>query len=138
MKNNILFPIILIISLSACQEDNETIYAVDPQIGPFVETFYAEASERGITVPKNLVAEFKDIQGISETQVNQGQNHLYIKELLFNTIDDRQVEAHIYYRLGAMLLRKENSDGISFMNPAYMFEPYNPVNKEAMFDNLFN
>lgn len=138
---NVLFALVIFSTLIACEEENVTRYSVDPRIDSYVTTFYDEAAERLITVDRNLVAEFKDIQGISKAETTHDQNYLYFNPMMFDGFKDEgleaQIEAHVFYRLGGLLLKKDISEGVSFMNPDYMFTPYNEVNKEAMFDNLF-
>lgn len=129
---------VLTVFVISCTEENEIRYSVDPALSTYVETFYAEAAERGVTIPKNLVATLSaNVQGISKADIDMEQNRLIFNEVLISTMPTSLVEAHVYYRLGGLFLKKNISEGVSFMNPDYMFTPYNPVNKEAMFDALF-
>lgn len=140
MKNYLLLTA-CILFLASCQEDNETIYSVDHNLKPYVSTFYDEAAERGVTIPQNLIAELKGGQAISGVDTRHEQNYLYFDPATFATYYNEnrepQIEAHVYYRLGQLFLKKDISEGESFMNPDFMFEPYNPASKEAMFDALF-
>ena len=130
--------LIILAALGACQEDNEVIYSVDPALATYVDTFYAEASERGVAIEKNLVAEIDaNIQSISTSTKNMDQNIIKVSPI-FQGLDTRQREAHIYYRMAQVFLHIDIDEGESFANPDYMFQPYNPINKEAMFDNLFS
>lgn len=140
MKTYIL-PLALLIFFASCNEENETIYSVDPALESYVSAFYTEAAERGVTIPRNLIAELKAIQGISHAQTDYEQNKLYFNDTMFANFKaagvEPLIEAHVFYRLGGLLLHREISEDLSFMNPAFMFEPYNSENKEAMLDRLF-
>lgn len=130
--------LLILVIFSACSEDVEMVYSVDPNLQPYVDTFYSEASERGVVIEKNLVAEIDvNIQSISTGDRSMDQNIVRVSPI-FLGLDTRQQEAHIYYRMAQVFLRVDIDKGESFANPDFMFKPYNPVNKEAMFDNLFS
>lgn len=141
MKNYI-FPLVLFFALLSCSEENpQPVRQIAPALAPYVSMFYAEAAERGVTISQNLTAEFKYIQAISQIDEVKGRNYLYFNPVIFNGYKtggyEALIEAHVFYRLGGLLLHNDISEEISFMNPNFMFEPYNPQNKEAMFDRLF-
>jgi hypothetical protein len=105
MKHYILIAFILL-SLGACQEENEILYSVDLALAPYVDTFYSEAAERGTTIPKNLIAEFKAVQAITKGDKRNGQNYLYVDPAIFRGFNETQREAQIVYRLANIFLHK--------------------------------
>lgn len=136
MKTFIVTVVTFVLIIS-CDEANETIYRVDPQLSSYVSIFYEQAAARGVIVDKNLIAEVKHIQGISQADNIMGQNYIrFNPEML--TLDAKQIEAHVYYRMAQVFFHINISDGVSFANPAFMFKPYDSQNKDAMFDNMFN
>src|SRR5690349_6756173 len=109
MKKSILF-FALFATILACKEENEIRYSVTPELAPYVETFYAETAERGVTIPKNLVAELKSAQGITSGQTIEGQNYLYFNPVIFAEHKrlgmENQIEAYVVARMAAIFLHK--------------------------------
>lgn len=143
MKNFIV-TIAIVIILAGCQEENETVYSIDSALDPYVSTFYAEAAERGVVIPKNLIGEIKLGQSMVETYTQHNQNYLYFQPTSFDYYikrnEERFIEAHVYNRLGGLFLKRSPilaEDSLSFMNPKIRFGGYDPVNKEILFDELF-
>lgn len=87
------FLISLIIIITACNEDGEVIYSVDPFLAPYIDTFYSNNPG----VPRNLIAELNDAktQAISKAETNQGQNYLYFSETLFNSFTASGMKSEI-------------------------------------------
>lgn len=128
--------LIFLAALGACQEENSTIYSVDPALSPYVDTFYAEAAERGVIPPRNLIAEFKGIQAGVEVDMRGDQNYLFVHPTTFERMGAGALEVQIYSRLGGLFLKRSTSEDYSFMNPD-IYAAYNPADKEALFDELF-
>lgn len=47
-----LYCLLILAALGACQDENETVYSVAPELTPYVEAFYAEASQSGKLSPR--------------------------------------------------------------------------------------
>ena len=129
MKRYIL-PILILAALGACQDENEVRYSVDPQLQPYVDTFYNEAAERGVVIPKNLVAELNEVvQGISTAEIDNGQYYLHFNATMFDGFKaagvESQIEANIYGKLAEVFRKK------SFMTKV-------ATDKESYFDEVFN
>lgn len=127
MKNYIL-PIVLFCTVMSCEEENSTRYSIDPQLAQYVDVFYGEASERGVTIPRNLVAELSahGVQGISKSEVSHDQYYLYFNETMFTNFKaaglESQIEANVFVRLTEVFMKRNI--------------PYQP-SKEAYFDAVF-
>lgn len=137
---NYLFCLLVLVA-TACNEDNEIVYSVDPELQPYVNTFYTEAAERNVVIPKNLIAEIKAVQSAAQVDTQYGQNYLYFDPINLDyyvqNAGERFIEAHIYNRLGGLFLKRSPSTEYSFMNPEVRYGGYNPDDKEALFDELF-
>lgn len=118
---------IILAALGACQEENKTIYSVDPTLSPYVDTFYTEASERGVTIPQNLIAEFKPVQAIAKGETRQDQNYLYVDKAMFDGFNETQREAQIVYQLAGIFFHEPEPGLVGLTIP---------YNREAAFDSF--
>lgn len=117
----------ILAALGACQEENEVIYSVDPALAQYVETFYSEAAERGVTIPKNLVAEFGEVQAIAKGETTHGQNYLSVSKAMFDGFNDSQREAQIVYQLAGIFFHVSEPGLIGLSSP---------YNRETAFDSF--
>jgi ribosomal protein L17 len=63
MKHYIILAVVAL-SLMSCDED-EITYTSDVELQPYIEKFFTEAEEHGVTLEKNLVARLGYIQGVA-------------------------------------------------------------------------
>lgn len=113
---------IVLLMAFACTDENEIVYSVDPALESYVDTFYQEASERGLTLPKNLIAEvsFK-AQAIANGSIDRGQKYVYVSESIpMNS----GMERYIFNALGEVFVHnKVTVSGV--------------YDREAFFNELF-
>lgn len=110
MKNKSLLFLALIAVLTSCHDD-DTQYAVAPELETYVNTFISEAQERGVTIPKNnLIAELTDFkaQAVANTATDGDQKYLYVHKGLFDySVSSGQtslIEYNIFNALGEIFV----------------------------------
>jgi hypothetical protein len=134
MKKVIVF-LILGFSLVSCSEDDAVTFNTDPALTPYVEKFFTEAEEHGVSLERNLIAKLGYIQGITQSYKGGDQNFLTYKEEQFNMHSDIQRQAFVCFELGKLFLGRSYEDKPgTFMR---LFTVYDPADEEAMFDELF-
>lgn len=117
-------PIITIIlfALCSCTDFDQTLsYQVDPKLAPFVDSFYAEAQKRGITLYKdNLIVRFTDnCPGCNGRSTVEGdQRVVVINRWSYDgyITDSAAIEFLVFHELGhALLYRPHNDPALSIM-----------------------
>jgi hypothetical protein len=109
----------------SCSENDDPKFSVSPELSPFVESFYAEAQSRNVSIPKNLVAELKSTQAITDYNRTEGQNYLYfstgIYEHRINNGMEPEIEKDVYIALSKLLLKRNISwaNKEQFLNEAF-------------------
>jgi hypothetical protein len=127
--------LILGFSLVNCTEDETVTYTPDAALTPYVEKFFTEAEEHGVSLERNLISKVGQCQAVTDFKTEGDQKILIYNESAFNRHSDVQRQAHVCFILGKALLgRSYEEKAGSFMNgiPAY-----NPADEQAMFDELF-
>jgi hypothetical protein len=106
MKHTLTLALALIVLVS-CTE-NDTVYTVSPELSPYVDAFYSDASAAGIDVPKNLIADLKVTQSTMKAETTNGQNYFYLNTNSFNSYsqDQEWLASRVYAGLGRLLLHK--------------------------------
>lgn len=115
-KHIVVFYLFLISNLfltSSCSED-DVRYSVSPELETYVNTFIAEAQERGVTIPKNnLIAELTDFkaQSVANATTDGDQRYLYVHKGLFDygtaTGNTTLVEYSIFNELGGIFVKNK-------------------------------
>src|ERR1043165_7575563 len=86
MKNKSLLIAAMMLACFACSEDDDTQYAVSPELETYVNTFISEAQERGVTIPQNnLIARLTtfEAQSIANASKDGDQNYVFVHEGIF-------------------------------------------------------
>lgn len=139
MKKIIL--ILSIFTLFSCSE--ETVYKVDAELQPYVESFYAEAGERGHTLQKdNLLVVMKaSVQAHTNVGNGGGQKYIYFSEASFGYLSEDQIEFEMYAGLAPILLGKSLSGSIKEMpeysDVEYAQAVYTQDSREEILNRLF-
>lgn len=121
MKN--LISILVLSALFLSCSDDDTSYSVAPELEGYVNTFIAEASERGVTVPQNLIAEISHkAQAIANASIDKNQNYLYVTPAL--PVNSISVELNVYNALGELFVKNR------------VVIDYATYEQEAFFDDL--
>lgn len=134
----IIFPLVTFTLLMSCEEETpQPVQQIDTALDPYVSTFYDEAIERGVTIPRNLVATFKDeIQGISKSEVRDGQNYMYVNRAIFMSADQAQKEAIVVHRMASLFVMEPEPEVIDRQRPELGLFPH--YEREAFFDSIFD
>jgi predicted Zn-dependent protease len=148
----------LVVVLFACESSDPTAkYSIEPGLEVHVNTFFQEASARGIVLPQeNLVvrlrpqSEFND-QGRFTTEGNQRiitiQTELYqyytsdgCKNYYDNSYCYNRLEILMFHELGHALLGREHTDGESYMSTEFITPviPYEEEQRTALINELFS
>jgi hypothetical protein len=118
----IIYTLLLAVSFFACSDD-DTSYSIAPELEAYVNTFIAEAGERGVTVPQNLIAEVSHkAQSIANASIEGNQNYLYVTNTIPTTAIS--VELNVYNALGELFVKNR------------VVIDYATYEKEAFFDDL--
>jgi hypothetical protein len=122
---NILLLLAFVSVFTACSED-VTTYQVDAELQSYVDSFYTEASSRGVTLPKNnlIVKLSPTVQAYTKVDAGDGQRAVYFNETAYGYLTDFMIESEMYKALAAALLNKN------------LYE-YTPSGKAAQLDDLF-
>jgi hypothetical protein len=116
-KITLILTLISVVAMSC--EENEVSYYVAPELAPYVDAFYSEASARNVTIPKNLIADLSTtVQAYTKEGTDKGQNTLYYNSLIFQGQKDAGLEAEIekttFMAMGRLFMKKnvewENRD----------------------------
>jgi len=101
----LLFAWVFLLGIDSCT-DHEPVYRVDDSLQTYVDLFYAEAQERGVEIPRNLIADHSGhrVQGVTYSETRNGQNYLYVTD---NIIDGRILEYSINQSLGGLFAYKK-------------------------------
>ena len=131
---------LLIASLVACEDNSDPIFQVESELRPYVDVFYAEAAERGVTIERNLVARLADyeVQGIAKTDKRGGQRHLLVDRAVFNSMKaagaEHEIEALVVYQLAGSFLGRPLQEIVDLENiERGIFPEYD---RESTFDAL--
>lgn len=143
MKYIILISLILF----SCESYN---YSVQPELKPYVDSFYQEAEKRGVKVQKdNLIIRIsndtKGNLGLTKYSSNgpqvTSQIYVNIKEDYFNKNSVQCIESVVFHELGHALLLRSHCDCTgSFMNvetERHTCYPANTTSRELLLDELF-
>lgn len=138
MKNLILLSCLLVIV--SCTDDNGPIYAVDPELTEYVDSFFQEAIDRGKSIARtNLTVSLRDIEDTTELGVdysNNGQRYIYFSRKVFNNLnsagDKISIEYELYKRLSVNYLDKSIYQVVTDMNVEYSSDT-----REAVLNELF-
>jgi hypothetical protein len=131
MKTTMFLALALIV-LASCNDDQEIVYHVSPDLSPIINEFYQSAESHGVTIPKNLIADFSnDIQASIQGGRIGDQKTLYIRQGWFNWLSQDQREKWIFLNLGKLFLNKPAEDMVEVL------DGYNSENKAAKLDSLF-
>jgi hypothetical protein len=135
MKNYISI-LMVGISLMCCTENEEVTYRADAELSPYVDKFFSEADEHGVSLEKNLVAKLGDAQAVVNYTIDNDQKILIYDKDAFNQHSNVQRQAYVCFTLGKVFLgRSYEAKPGTFMNA---IPAYNPADEEAMFDELFS
>jgi hypothetical protein len=108
MKQTILFAVALIV-LASCTE-NEPVFSINPELVPYVDAFYSDASSASVDVPKNLIADIQTCQSIVVVDSSPGEAKLLIDHASFYNMKHKGqedlIKVYVYTGLGRALLRK--------------------------------
>jgi uncharacterized protein YfaS (alpha-2-macroglobulin family) len=102
MRKIIAF-VILGFSLMNCTED-EVIHQTDAALTPYVEKFFTEAEEHGVSLERNLISKVGYCQGVTNYTSNGDQKILIYNESSFLQQSDVQRQAYVCFTLGKALL----------------------------------
>jgi hypothetical protein len=120
MKKCIL--ILLAIVAISCEEDTETSYSVDPALQSYVDTFIAEAGERGATIEaKNLIVKYGDAQAMVRADILKGQRYI-----LVNPATPAPMEYFVFNEMAGLLLK----------NKIVEEDYYQTYDRETFFDQV--
>lgn len=108
MKKVLMFVAALIV-LASCSEENDVVYSVDPALALYVDAFYQDAAAEGINLPKNLVAELKSTQAVTNFYKQHDQNYLQYNSQLITTASDEDKMKNVYHALGGLMLKKNTN-----------------------------
>jgi len=146
-----LFLLGLLALVLSCEENNPTIYRIDDELLPYLETFLAEASSRGFEfAPENLVMEFgttyEKICGQSLHYKNNGQRKIIIVRSSFCWLDApvQNREAIVFHELGHSLLVRDHRDDtlpngdVASIMYSNIEGPYSPCIYDIGSDNSCN
>jgi hypothetical protein len=108
MKRKSLFAAALIV-LVACSE-NDPVFSINPDLVPYVDEFYSDASSASVDVPKILIADIQTCQSIYVADSSPAQAKLLIDHTSFYNMKNRGqedlIKIYVYTGLGRALLRK--------------------------------
>lgn len=148
-----LLSFLLLLIVFSCEENTPrpTVFQIDDGLLPYLETFLAEASSRGLTfINENLIMEFgtaaDEVCGQCKIVENGGQRTILIVQNSFCWIDvpAQNREAIVFHELGHCLLaRNHREDKLPNGAPASIMYsqnngPYNPCIYDLDGDNSCN
>lgn len=139
MKNLIYLVIPILIACS----DDEPVYTVTPELSDYVNSFYTEAQNRGMELPKeNLIIELKsDCQAITQINTTDQQVLSFDKEAFVAMTaqgnPNNIIESYLFHELGRVVLKRSLTTGASIMNPNIKVNGFSDADKESLYDELF-
>jgi hypothetical protein len=137
----ILLLLAFVVLFSSCEE--ETVYKVDTELQPYVDSFYQEASDRGKNFSKDnlIVALRNDVQAYTNIGNGEGQKYIYFSQSAFNTLSANQIEYEIFSGLSVIYLGKNLEAAIKgmpeFEDAEYGQSVYSEDTREEILDELF-
>ena len=142
--------LVLLLAASACTEEDKTVYHVDPELQPYVDSFYAEAEKHGKSFPKeNLIVVLKKGLPVTARTIRQtnspdgNQTTIEMDEDYFNSHRSEGtscIESVMFHEFGHARLGREHINTYSIMDPAIGESCYMngyPNAREVLVDELF-
>lgn len=128
----ILLLLAFVVVFSSCEE--ETVYKVDTELQPYVDSFYQEAGDRGKNFSKdNLIVTLRtDVQAYTNMGNGDGQKYIYFNESAFGYLEEIQIEYELYKDLSAIFLGKNIKPILDEMEVQYSEDT-----REEILDKLF-
>ena len=139
--------LIIILLLTSCNLGmDDYTYSVQPELLPYVETFYKEAEQRGVTILKeNLTVVIRPVSssGLAVHDAN-GNRIVYINPDSFyanSDILENQREYLIFHELAHALLNRRHVKTYSIMNydkAGEILSDYSTGSREELLNELFH
>lgn len=144
MKKILIFVLmryLILVFLSACSFMDEPHYEVNPELKPYVDSFFADAKKNGLTIsPPNLIVRLEQIGDICG--VSKGYE-LPIVSIDIDFFEGCKMENRedyiilaVYHELGHALLGLEHTKKLGIMGENMPFDEFG-ANKESMIKNMF-
>ncbi len=138
--------LIFAISFYSC-EVFESTYYIQPEVNPYMDRFYKEASERGYNFHRNnLIITIEDLtpehptrmgETIRKSGFGDDQITVHIDDNIFDDPSDSlRIEYTLFHEMGHALLRRDHNNTWSLMDYHVSLEEYKK-DRKRLIDELF-